>query len=187
MARVLTVGIDPGLDGAVVALADGVPVFSTVVPTHKVKHGKATRKVYDAAGMNAALDAICKSAWDDGRGEYERPDLVCIEATEPRPPKGRNACHSLGLSRGLWEGLIVAKRWPYQLVRAADWLPKMTKGVPGSGTKDRTIMAAGRLLPTLSLERSARASKLHDGLADAGLLALYAARVTAGGGAEPRL
>lgn len=183
----LTVGIDPGLDGAIVALADGVPVFSSVVPTHKVRHGKGTRKVYDITGMNRALEGICDAAWQLGRGEYEKPDLVCIEATEPRPPKGRNACHSLGLSRGLWEGLTAAKRWPYMLVRAADWLPKMTKGIPGAGTKDRTVMAAGRLLPTLSLERSARASKPHDGIADAGLLALYAARVTAGGGERPKI
>lgn len=180
----LTIGIDPGLDGALVALVDGIPVFSAVVPTHNIKRGKGARKVYDVVGMRSALDSVCAAAWDAGAGEYERPDLVCIEATEPRPPKGRNACHSLGLSRGLWEGLTVAKCWPYQLVRAAEWLPKMTKGVPGAGTKDRTVMAAGRLLPALSLERSARASKPHDGIADAGLLALYAARVIAGGGAR---
>ena len=182
----LTVGIDPGLDGALVALVDGVPVYSAIVPTHKIKQGKGTRKVFDVVGMNQALNAICQAAWDSGRGEYERPDLVCIEATEPRPPKGRNACHSLGLSQGLWEGLIVGKAWPYQVIRAADWLPKMTKGIPGQGTKDRTILAAGRLLPTLSLERSERARKKHDGLADAGLLAIYAERVIAGGGESLR-
>ena len=177
----LTIGIDPGLDGSLVAIADGVPVFSVITPTHKVKQGRGVRKVYDVANMNLALEQICASTFSQGRGEYERPDLVCIEATEPRPPKGRSACHSLGLSRGLWEGLIAARQWPYQLVRAAEWLPKMTKGVPGKGTKDRTILAASRLLPTLSLERSKRARKPHDGIADAGLLAIYAARVLGGG------
>jgi len=172
----LTLGIDPGLDGAVVALVDGVPVVWSIVPTAAIRHGKGTRKIFDPSGMNDFLCGLCCEVFYAGAGEYEAPDFIALEATEARPPKGRNACHSLGYSQGLWEGLIVAHRWPYEIVRAAQWLPVMTRGVPGKGTKDRTVMAAKRLLPGLDLRRSARSSKPHDGLADAGLLGLWAYR-----------
>lgn len=172
----LTIGIDPGLDGAAVALVDGVPIVWTITPTGKVRHGKGARKVFDPAGMEWWFRRLCAEVYEAGAGEYEAPDFVALEATEARPPKGRNACHSLGYSQGLWEGLLVAHRWPYEIVRAAEWLPKMTRGVPGKGTKDRTVLAARRLLPALDLTRSARSSKPHDGLADAGLLGLWAYR-----------
>tara|TARA_B100001094_G_scaffold193314_1_gene187232 strand:- start:27621 stop:28172 length:552 start_codon:yes stop_codon:yes gene_type:complete len=177
----LTIGIDPGLDGAICACADGVPVFAAITPTLKVQAGKSTRKVFDPAGMRLALRACVAAADEANAGEYDRPDLIALELTESRPPKGRNACHSLGLSQGLWQGIIVGLGWRYITPRAADWIPAMCKGVPGKG-KDRSILAAGRLLPSLSLERSARATKKHDGLAEAGLLSLYALREVRGMG-----
>lgn len=172
----LTVGIDPGLDGAIVALADGRPFFSAPAPVVSVPKGKGKRTVYDVRGMVETLRAIPGAAFAAGFGEYDRPDLVMIESTSARS-QGRQACHSLGRSGGLWEGITAGMGWRYQLVAPATWYRPMTAGAPGKGRdKGRSVISAGRLIPGLDLRRSERARKPHDGIADAGLLALYAYR-----------
>lgn len=172
----LTVGIDPGLDGAVVALVDGAPVFSSVAPVLKVAQGKGKRTVYDVRGMVELLRLIPGHVYELGRGEYERPDLTLIESTSARS-QGRQACHSLGRSGGLWEGIICGLGWPYQLIAPSVWYGRMTSGAPGRGRdKSRSTISAGRLLPELDMKRSERARTPHDGIADGALLALYAYR-----------
>lgn len=180
-AVMLTVGIDPGLDGAVVLLVDGEPVAGFPTPVAKVPSGRSIRTVYDVAGMVALLRDLPQVAWRKGFGEYERPEMVIIEATNARA-QGRQACHSLGRSGGLWEGIVATLGWPYQAARPAEWMGVMLRGVPGKGRdKGRSILAAGRLMPGLDLRRSERAKKPHDGIADAGLMALYAYRLISGG------
>ena len=173
----LTVGIDPGLDGALVALVDGKPVLSVPVPVVTVPRGtKGKRTVYDVRGMVEALRMLPARTYEAGLGEYEKPDLVVIESTSARA-QGRQACHSLGRSGGLWEGIVSGMGWPYLTVAPATWYKPMTAGAPGQGRdKGRSVISAGRLLPGLDLRRSERARKPHDGIADAGLLALYAYR-----------
>ena len=150
----LTVGIDPGLDGAVVALVDGRPVLSMPAPVVTVPRGKGKRKVYDVRGMIEALRALPARTYELGLGEYEKPDLVVIESTSARS-QGRQACHSLGRSGGLWEGLVAGMGWPYATVAPATWYKPMTAGAPGQGRdKGRSVISAGRLLPDLDLRRS---------------------------------
>ncbi len=75
-----------------------------------------------------------------------------------------------GYSRGIIEGLLTALRIPYQLVAPQAWQRVMHQGTPQGDTKVRSILAAQRLFPDVSLLRSAGSRKLDDGLADELLL-----------------
>jgi len=77
--------------------------------------------------------------------------------------------------------LLEALEIPYQLVSARTWQKSMLAGTSGADTKQRSILAAGRLFPGVNLKRSARARKADDGIADALLLAEYARRTKNGG------
>lgn len=185
-ASVLTFGIDPGLSGALVVAVDGEPIAAYRVPTCVVPGGKSgTKREYDVGGMLQTLKDAAREPWRKGFGEYEKPDLVVIERTQGGGggmAKGGLASHSLGLSRGLWQGLIVALGWRSMTVRPHIWQRKMLKGTPGArrgtDTKDRAILACGFLFPEWvsngGLRPTERSRKPDHNIADAALLAAYA-------------
>lgn len=179
----LTIGIDPGKQGAVCFSVDGEPVHCERVPTVKV----GRKNEYNIAAMSQLLSAGIERTFDKGHGEYERPGLVVIERTQGGGgglKKGNTAAHSLGFCSGLWLGICIEKRWKTLQARPVDWQRLMMAGIPGSsadGGKGRSILAAGALYPQWvqngGLMRSARCRKPDDNFADAALLAGYGARL----------
>lgn len=93
----------------------------------------------------------------------------------------KQTAFSMGYQMGLVEAFCVAMEIPYTAVRAKDWQKEMFKHTtvinkPGKTSKDTKAMALvtiKRLFPTLSLTYG-RATKPHDGLIDAVLIAEYA-------------
>ena len=185
-AVMLTMGIDPGKSGALVVCVDGEPVTAYRTPICVVPGGtKGTRREYDVAGMLQILKDAVREPWRKGLGEYDRPDMVVIERTQGGGgglAKGNTAAHSLGLSRGLWQGLIVALGWRSMTVQPHVWQRSMLKGTPGArkgtDTKDRAILACGFLFPKWvsdgGLRPTERSRKPDHNIADAALLAAYA-------------
>ena len=179
----LTVGIDPGKQGAVCFSVDGKPVYVAKVPT--VKAG--SKKEYDVAGMAQLLSFGVTEVFKLGMGEYEKPGLVVIERTQGGGgglAKGATAAHSIGRSSGLWQGMCIGKNWAAVLVRPVDWQRLMFAGIPGQSKaagKGRSILAAGQLFPGWvqdgGLMRSSRCRKPDDNYADAALLASYGHRL----------
>jgi len=176
---VKVVGIDPGKKGAIVALYDSKPHI-TPMPIIRARPGEG-RDEYDIA----AIVALFRDQLEMG----DPIDLVMVEKAQPLPPIRTSDGVELGgslanFNRGVQSGfvwLLAALEIPCQPVPARTWQKIMLAGTPGADTKQRSILAAGRLFPGVDLKRSARSRKSDDGIADALLLAEYARRIKNGG------
>jgi hypothetical protein len=88
----------------------------------------------------------------------------------------------MGYQVGILEALCVSLNLPYHKVKAKVWQKDMFQGVPEltkSGkrdTKGMALVACQRMFPTLKLTFGERATKPHDGLVDAVLIAAYGKR-----------
>jgi hypothetical protein len=93
----------------------------------------------------------------------------------------KQTAFSMGYQMGLVEAFCVAMEIPYTAVRAVDWQKEMFKhttvinktGKTSKDTKAMALVTIKRLFPTLSLTYG-KATKPHDGLVDAVLIAEYA-------------
>lgn len=134
-----------------------------------------------------------------GRDEYDVPviaDLfrlwkhegvfVTVEKQQPMPLEkgGSIANFNRGMGRAGWEWLLTALKVPHQLVAPQTWQKAMHLGAPGADTKQRSIIAAHRLFPDVSLTRGGRATKDLDGKAEALLLAEFGRRIHTSGQAS---
>lgn len=156
------VGVDPGLSGALVAVEEhGIVEGVLLMPRVK--------------GSTGPLDGSRVHEWlRCWLGAHEAP-RAALEAVQGRPAQGRGSLMTGARNHGLLEGLLLAGGWRYEVVAPTRWQRLMHVGTHDIDPKARSIQAARRLLPDLDLTPGRR-SKPHDGLADAGLLALYALR-----------
>lgn len=101
----------------------------------------------------------------------------------------KSTAFSMGQQSGSVEMSCICQGIPYTKVRAVDWQKQMFTGVdeilkttvkegkkPGRDTKAMALVSVKRIFPTLKLTFGERASKPHDGLIDAVLMAEYARR-----------
>jgi hypothetical protein len=157
----LYVGVDPGKHGGIAVLG---PEHVTLHEIPLVLHGKLKgRDEYDLPAIVQLLGGIPERAF------------FAIEKSQPLPPTfgGSIANFERGVSRG-WAWMLTALRYPYSLVAPREWQKKMLAGTPGEDTKQRSILAAQRLFPGVDMHRTPRCKKVHDGFADALLIAWYA-------------
>jgi hypothetical protein len=157
----IVMGIDPGLDGGLVALGpDGRVAAADLMPT--LPSGRGSGRRLDFVRLRDLLP----------RG----PDaLVVLEELQGRPgaAMGATSALTMGQNHGLLVGMLVERGVAFELVNPQRWQRVMT---PGSGDpKCRSVLTCQRLLPRLCLTPGKR-TKPHDGLADAALLALYGLR-----------
>ena len=161
----LVVGIDPGKDGALVAL-DFEGKAKRICLTKEMftlPVGKGSRREYDAAAMANCLVEL---------HALFGVELVVIEKQQARPGNGVSSMFSLGFGTGLWHGVVAALGIPMQVVHPKTWQKRVLKDVPGQG-KGRAILLCKQRLPTVCLTPG-RKRKPHDGIADASCMALYA-------------
>ena len=156
------VGIDPGADGAIVALFPVGPPIGHRMPVVEV----TGRRRLDIGAARRMLLAL-----------RDHDDLVvAIEAPSVRPGEGAVGALGIGLHHGAWHGLLGAMEIRHRIVVARTWrdglgLPK-SPGDPKQRKAD-AILACERLLPGLDLAPKPL-RKPHDGIADAALIALWA-------------
>ena len=152
----ITIGIDPGLSGAVAAIDEKYNVLGLEdVPT--IKAGGKT--LYDVEKMAALLRrfALLGAA------------LVILEQAQAMPGQGVSSTFSIGHGFGIWCGILGALELPYRAVRPPVWTKKVLSGCPGQG-KDRSIGFAMRMFPGVELVPPG-CRKPRDGRADALCLA----------------
>lgn len=97
---------------------------------------------------------------------------------------GKSTAFSMGHQAGAVEMACIAHSISYTKVRAVDWQKQMFQGVQeitkaGSAkrdTKAMALVAIKRIFPSLELTFGVKATKPHDGLVDAVLMAEYARR-----------
>ena len=154
----MIVGVDNGLDGGITAISayTGAVIDKTIMPTkHRNKRREVdTRKVYE---------------W---LMELESPFLFAIE--EPlHHAKSSQAVRSMGISFGKLLGLAESRQWETKCVSVQKWQKKMLGFVPKGKTKEAALWKAEALAPDECWQKSNRASKAHDGMVDAFLIARY--------------
>ena len=154
----MIVGVDNGLDGGITAISayTGAVIDKTIMPTkHRNKRREVdTRKVYE---------------W---LMELESPFLFAIE--EPlHHAKSSQAVRSMGISFGKLLGLAESRQWETKCVSVQKWQKKMLGFVPKGKTKEAALCKAEALATDECWQKSKRASKAHDGMVDAFLIARY--------------
>lgn len=152
-------GIDPGLNGAIVFHGPGAThIFD--VPTVKRKVNGRTKSQIEPYAAARFIDMI-------------RPDVKCaiIEQVNAMPAQGVTSSFNFGYVAGCMLGLVAANLIPIHTVTPAVW--KRHFGLIGQD-KDASRSAASRLAPNLSQHW---ALAKHDGRAEAFLLAVYGSKV----------
>lgn len=95
-----------------------------------------------------------------------------LERVGAMPRQGVTSMFKFGENYGFIQGLLTAYSIPYELVTPQKW--KREFGV--TGDKNSSIAVCKRLFPGVSLRRTDRCKKDHDGMAEALLMAEYARR-----------
>jgi len=159
-------GIDPGKDGAVVALNEDGTVASSWLTARDftIRLGKGSKRDYTETRMAMAMEWLAN--------KYD-VQLAVIERQWARPKQGVSSTFSSGYGYGLWKGILASKGIRFIEVSPNTWTSKILRDVPGDG-KNRSVYAVMNRVPDLDLTPGKK-RKPHDGLADACCLALYGA------------
>lgn len=153
---ITVVGIDPGLSGGLAAITpEGLDLC--VMPALSV----AKRRYLDEQAIVRWLMTYAPNKTH-----------VCIEAVQAMPKQGVTSMFTFGTGWGLVRGICAGLGLPYELARPQEWQGAILKGQP----KGSEYLVASRLWPNTDFRGSERASKPHDGLVDAALIAEYARR-----------
>ena len=161
------IGIDPGLDGGIAKIHNSKILDVRIMPT--VSPGKG-RKI-DLTEL-CALGEFWHTA---GQGVH-----VILEDPGGHAPSAAGL-RSMTYSFAVAEMLLVAFSIPYTVVRAQTWQrefwkrPKLPKGQKFDN-KGAALAAARRIWPAEDWTKSERATKPHDGMIDAALLAEWGRR-----------
>lgn len=139
----------------------------------------ALSSVYTGADTEGALSEM-RRALDEYDAVYDLgrcASLAVLEHQFIRPTEGMTSAMSIGVGVGMWRTLLTVNNIPFQECAAADWKASFGIKVPkGEDAKVYHVKEACRLLPKLNLRPGDKAAP-DDGLADAGLLALYGYRL----------
>lgn len=143
--------IDPGKDGAIAMIVEPWDDNKQLVVTNPFG-----RDEYKVILKNAADKSAC----------------CCLERVGAMPGQGVTSMFKFGENFGFIQGLLTAYSIPYELVTPQKW----KKEFQITGDKNSSIAVCKRLFPDVSLRRTDRCKKDHDGMAEALLLACYAKR-----------
>ena len=164
------IGIDPGKSGFTAILRPSGTVNCIATPT--VKSGK--KNAYDEAGMRRALLEV----WHTPHPVVET-DLFCtIERQQAYPKQGAVSNFSTGEGFGLWKGLLLGMRVPFEVVTPQAWKKAMLAGT--AKDKGASIVKAGELFPGVDLRRTERCKGPSHDKAEALLIAEFGRRLKAG-------
>jgi hypothetical protein len=147
----MIIGIDPGQKGAFVAID---------ASTHKIK---AIGRSVTAADLHEFLSFL-------------DPEHVILEKAQSMPRQSVKSTFTYAQGYGELIGVLTCLRIPYTLIRPAIWTAKLHIGTSDGEPKARSAEAFCRLFPESIVSIRTPKGKLHDGVVDAALIALYGAR-----------
>lgn len=163
----ITVGIDPGKSGGIVAVHNGKVIGKDTMPINE-----------DGTIDNKTLSSIIRSytAYDDEvRFGLEKVHAIYGMSAKSCFQFGMNfqACISaLDITGAKWE-FIQPKTWQKEVFEGMNEI-KNTKGK--RDTKKMALMACNRMYPDTDLTATERSKKPHDGIVDALCIAEYLQR-----------
>lgn len=155
----IILGIDPGMDGAVAALADGQILRVHDTPVLTVASGRKKRRELQPSIMREILEG------------YRDQDQViaAIEKVHTMPKQGVVSSGRFMFGFGLWIGLLAGLRIPYELVTPQAWKKALMNGM--AKEKGASMLRAKALFPNAPLELAK-----HHGRADAIMIAEHLRR-----------
>lgn len=155
----ITLGIDPGLTGAVAVLSDGRFIAVEDIPT-VVKGSGSVKREIDPAGLIRLLREHCSA---------DQEAQVALERVNSMPGQGVSSVFSLGDSFGCIRACVAAVRLPVNYVAPATW----KKHFKLTSDKELSRALAVRLFPEAPINL-----KKHSDRAEALLMArwLYEAK-----------
>jgi len=149
----ITIGIDPGLSGALVALLDDQPIEWTQMPTYQV-------------GKHNRVNCAAVAGWIRNLS-VEQPIRACIELVGAMPGQGVTSMFSFGHASGSIMGVLAALEITHTQVTPQAW--KKHAGLLGQD-KDAARSKAIQIWPTWrDLDRKGTGQAL----ADAALIARF--------------
>lgn len=128
---------------------------------------------------------ILVMAWDDKEfvkamaasvGNDYNYVTAFVEKVSAMPKQGVTSMFNFGKSAGFIEGVLAGLAIPYQLITPKTWKKEFGLG----SDKAESIKVCERLFPNISLFRTDKCKKKHDGMAEALLIAEYCRRRTQG-------
>lgn len=155
------IGIDPGLDGALVAIHEDGRVQTFETPTTAAKP-----REYLEREMVAILGLV-------ESGGHRR--VAAIEYAQAMPRQGVRSMFSIGLGYGMWRGILAGLGIPYDIVRPQQW--RKSVGLPAKADKAASVALAARLFPAVADALTGPRGGLRDGVAEALLIAEYRRRI----------
>jgi len=170
---VISIGIDNGLFGAVVAIDSSYKIlfyFDTpIVNLTKTKKGgkKSIGHEFAPATMCETLKGFVAQYPTDRK-------KIWLEVAQAMPQQGLSSTFKTGRGAGLWEGIVVGLGLSYDVVHAKTWTKALLKDVPAGDPKERSMIKAQRLFGAdLPLTKPGGRVLSLDGRADAALIACY--------------
>ena len=148
------VGIDPGKDGAIVALNEsGVQTVPILLRKCVQKRKWNIRRVLDAFAIFAKMN----------------PELVVIEKPIAMPRQSVKSTLETGYGFGILVTAMEAHNIEYEVVTVREWQANVLVGTDAKG-KERAIEVAHAIVPELEFCGPIK----HSGIADAACLAIHA-------------
>lgn len=150
-------GCDPGLHGSIAAVGEGI---AAAIPF---------------TSHEGTLDFVKIAAFVDSFKQFKRRAFV--EMVHAMPKQGVSSSFSFGRTTGHIEGFLLGRGIHVTRVLPRKWMETMYIGVPQElQNKARSIYAASKLFPSISLLETPRCKTPHSGMADALLIAEFASR-----------
>jgi hypothetical protein len=150
----MSIGIDPGLGGAVAVLAsDGALEAIADTPVLVLRTSRGTRQEYDIPGLVALLAPY------SGHKSH-----IILEEAQAMPGQGTRSMFTCGLGMGVWLGVLAALQLPHTRIRPHVWKKALGLGKD----KEQARLRAMQLYPGADLRR-----RTDHGRAEALLLAHY--------------
>lgn len=164
MSAAVTIGIDPGLDGAIAYIQHGGLIGALDMPTYTVKVAGKTRRAIDA-------DRLCRMLQNVPDQRFGI-DMVVIEQQSTRPGQSSQSGLKTGIGYGLIIGVVVGLGHPYRVVTPKQW--KKPYGL--TSIKDESVTLAAELWPDMGGQFYGPRGGGKDGRAEAALIAEYHTR-----------
>ncbi|QVL37012.1 hypothetical protein [Aminirod propionatiphilus] len=178
MTNRLSIGIDPGKEGAVAFVDADTLALLWIGDCPTLSSGEGGKRIYDEAGMLGILRARLEYLAEGGQA------MCTVEQQQAMSRSGmKQGVVSTGQTcewYGFWRGLVMGLGIPCSIVNPRRWQAKLFRGRSMSGdTKSRSIARAATLFPGIELTPP-RCRKPRDGRADAALIAYYGAMIMNG-------
>jgi hypothetical protein len=169
---IVSVGIDNGLNGAVVAIDEDYNVLGwwdcpTIESTTKSAGKTKRHRDFAIPEMLKILQHIMDLVL---AGRHVK---VFLEYAQAMPKQGVTSTFKTGRGAGLWEGIVLGLGLPYDIVHPRTWTKVVLRDVPRGDPKHRSFIKCGRLYPKIPLKKPRGTKLTMDGRSDAALIATY--------------